>query len=206
MSEAAEMTLSKVSSEFEEGVISDLAEGKDASLRLIEEARKESTDATAKILEEGRRQAEQLRRQIIGSAELESRNMQLKALERAVNDVFDEANKRLASAPLEERQASLGRLIKEGMEAIGPVASVHCNKEDHKVIASVLKKLNKGPVKLSLSEEAIQSLGGAVLVSLDGSVRFDNTYEARLERMRPMLRKSVSDLLTGQSAGASKKP
>lgn len=34
------------------------------------------------------------------------------------------------------------------------------------------------------------------MTSMDGSVRFDNTFEARLERMRPTLRMEASAILT----------
>jgi len=40
-------------------------------------------------------------------------------------------------------------------------------------------------------------MGGVVLTTSDGSIRFDNTFEARLERTKPTLRKDVAAILAG---------
>jgi V/A-type H+-transporting ATPase subunit E len=47
-----------------------------------------------------------------------------------------------------------------------------------------------------LSEDSIETIGGIVLSNADGTVKFDNTFESRLERMRPALRKEVAGILT----------
>ena len=196
MSDTANDTLTKVSDEFQSEVLADLEEGRSSAAAAIEAARKDSSDLVSKILDEGDRQADSITKQVIGSAELESRNAQLMALERAVNEVFDSAIKRLEVIPPGERESSVTRLIKEGIDAIGPLAIVSCNASDKKLVASVVRKLNKAPVKLSVSNDPIQTLGGVVLTTADGSVRFDNTYEARLERMRALLRRDVATLLS----------
>lgn len=92
-------------------------------------------------------------------------------------------------------EKSLTMLISEGVEVIGPKARVHCNSKDRKAVASALKKLG-GQAKLTLEEGAVPTIGGVVLTTPDGSVKFDNTFEARLERMRPELRREVAGHLT----------
>jgi V/A-type H+-transporting ATPase subunit E len=59
-----------------------------------------------------------------------------------------------------------------------------------------LRRLGGSLSKPVLEEKSIDTIGGVVITSLDGSVRFDNTFEARLERMRPSLRMEVSETLT----------
>ena len=83
------------------------------------------------------------------------------------------------------------------MDVIGPAAVVRCPAKERKHVSSAVRKLNKGPVKLTLDEKAVESIGGVMLETSNGSVKFDNTYEARLERMRPTLRKDVARILTG---------
>jgi V/A-type H+-transporting ATPase subunit E len=161
----------------------------------IESARRETAEEVAKILETSVRQAESVKRQIIGAAELEARNAQLKSLERAVNEVFELATKEISDSSGEVHERSLARLIEEGVRVIGPHANVRCGAKDKKAAASVIRKLGTGQTKLTLEDEPANSIGGVVLTSSDGSVKFDNTYEARLERMRPSLRKEVAVLL-----------
>jgi V/A-type H+/Na+-transporting ATPase subunit E len=192
--------------------VTDLKSAFDQSQGMIDSVRKETKDAVAKILETGDRQAESLKRQMIGAAELQSRNSELVALESAVNDVFNSVMKGLSGLDPVQYEESLVRLLREGIEAIGPSAVVWCRPEDRKTVSSVMKKLNKEEgAKLVLDEEGedgearrkrgdeaeghAHTVGGVVLRTPDGTVRFDNTFEARLERLRPMLRKEIADVL-----------
>jgi V/A-type H+-transporting ATPase subunit E len=197
MSKAAADTLEKVSGEFEAEVMADLEEGRRDALSRIESARKEATEAVSKILDTSFKQAESSRRQIIGAAELAARNAQLKSLEKAVNEVFDLATKEIASASGSSHEKSIASLIKEGIEVIGPKAKVQCSSKDKKAVASAIKKLEGGQSKLTLDETPVETMGGVVLTTSDGSIRFDNTFEARLERMKPTLRKDVAAILAG---------
>jgi V/A-type H+-transporting ATPase subunit E len=156
---------------------------------------RETAEAVSKILGTSVKQAEVLKRQVIGSAELESRNLQLRALEEAVNEVFAEAVKHLAELSPAQYEEALTKLVEEGIEIIGPKALISCNTNDKKLLTSAIRKLNKGGVKLTLDPRAIETIGGVILTSHEGTVRFDNTFEARLERMRQILRKDVANQL-----------
>jgi V/A-type H+-transporting ATPase subunit E len=197
MSKAASDTLEKVSGEFEAEVMAELEKGRRDAITLIESARKEASEAVSKILETGIKQAESTRRQIIGAAELAARNAQLKSLEKAVNEVFELATKEIASATGSLYEKSIVGLIKEGISVIGPRARVQCSSKDRKMAASAIKKLEGGQTKLSLDDTPVDAMGGVVLTTSDGSIRFDNTFEARLERMKPTLRKDVAAILAG---------
>jgi V/A-type H+-transporting ATPase subunit E len=195
LSKAASDTLEKVSGEFEAEVLADLESGRRGTLAKVESVRKETAESVAKIIETGMKQAESAKRQIIGAAELEARNAQLKALERAVNEAFEQATKKISDSRGEDYEQALGRLIQEGLEVIGQGAVVRCAPRDRQVVASAIKKLPRA--KVTLDEKPVETVGGVIMATVDGSVRFDNTLEARLERMRPTLRKEVAALLTG---------
>lgn len=197
MSDAATQTLSKVASEFEAEVLQDLEEGREQAVGKVESAKKETAEAVAKILQTGAKQAESLKRQMIGSAELEVRNGQLRSVEKAVTDVFDSSMKKASSTSGSKYERALTGLMKEGIEVIGLKASVLCSSRDRKAATSVARKLSTGRVKLSVSDERIETSGGVILTSPDGTVRFDNTFEARLERMKPELRKEIAAILGG---------
>ncbi len=198
MSKAASDTLDKVSGEFEKEVVSDLESGRRETLAKLASVRRETEEAVAKILETAGKQAESVKRQIIGAAELEARNIQLKALERAVNDAFEAAGRVISEEKGASYENSIERLIKQGLDVIGPRARILCSVKDRKAAASAVKNLGVKE-KVSLDDEPIDTSGGVVLTTPDGSVRFDNTFEARLERMKPTLRKEVAAILTGGS-------
>ncbi len=197
MSKAATDTLEKVSHEFEAEVLADLQEGRAQAQGMVESVRKETAGAVQKILETGVKQAESLKRQIIGAAELESRNAQLRSLEKAVNEVFDEAVNELRTSSGSPHEKALAQLLKEGLGVIGPKAKVSCSSKDRKAVSAAIRKLNGGQVRLALDDKSIETIGGVVLTTAGGSVKFDNTFEARLERTRSALRKEVAGLLTG---------
>ena len=203
MSEAASNTLKKVSDEFLAEVLAQLTDGRNQSADLLEAARKETEETVSRILETGKKQAVSAKRQLIDSAELETRNLHLKELEVAVNEVFSEGVRRLPGLSAEERERALNRLVREGVQVIGQKATVSCNAADKKILSSIIRTLNKEGVKLTLGQESIQSIGGVVLSSPDGSVRFDNTYESRLERMRQILRKEIANTLDGRERPAA---
>ncbi len=202
MSKAAADTLEKVSGEFEGEILADLQEGRGQALAIVESARKETAEAVAKILETSVKQAESLKRQVIGAAELEARNAQLKSLEKTINEVFDIAVKEVASTSGARSEEALSQLVKEGLDVIGAKAKVSCESKDRKAVSSAIRKLGGGQVKLTLEEKGIEAIGGVVFATTDGSVKFDNTFEARLERMRPSLRKEVAGILTVVSVQA----
>ena len=196
MSKATADTLEKVSGEFETGLLAELEEGKEQALSTVESSRREAKVEVTKILEASVKQGESLRRQIIGAAELEARNVQLKTLEKAVVEAFDAALKELGEGSGARYEASLTRFVKEGLEIIGPGARVYCRSKDRKAVSAILHKLGDSQSTLVPEEKSIDTIGGVVMTSMDGSVRFDNTFEARLERMRPALRMEVSAILT----------
>jgi len=196
MSKAASDTLDKVSQEFETEVLSDLEASRRETLARIEAVRKETAETVAKILETSLKQAESVRRQILGAAELETRNDQLRSLEKAVNEAFDAAMDQVSSLSGASLEKVLAGLVQEGLEVIGARAAVRCSAKDKKAVAAAVKRLD-GKARVTLEDDPVETIGGVVLSTADGSVRFDNTFEARLERMRPTLRREVAAILTG---------
>ncbi len=196
MSKAAADTLDKVTDQFEGEVLAELQQGRGQALAIVQSTKRDAAEAVSKILETSVKQAESLKRQIIGAAELETRNAQLRVLEGAVNEVFEAAMERVSKASGAPYRTALARLIKEGVDVIGPKAKVACSVKDKKDVSSALKKLASGAARLTQDAKSVDTIGGVVLTTTDGSVKFDNTFEARLERMRPSLRKEVAGMLT----------
>ena len=194
MSRAASDTLEKVSREFEAEVLADLESGRKETLAKVESVRKDAAESVAKMVESSLKQAESVKRQVVGAAELQARNTLLRSLEKAVNEAIERATKEISASSGDRYERALGRLIQEGLDVIGPNVSVRCAPKDSKAVASAVKKLSKANV--TMDDEPVETIGGVIMATPDGSVRFDNTFEARLDRMRPTLRKEVAALLT----------
>jgi V/A-type H+/Na+-transporting ATPase subunit E len=198
MSKAASDTLESVSGQLESELLAELEDGKKQALAALESSKRETMAAVSKVLDGGAKQAEALRRQLIGSAELEVRNAKLETLERAVVEVFERATEKLKAMSGARYEKALVALISEGAGVLGPKAKVYCNPKDRKAVASAMSKVGGGQSKPTLVKEGIQAIGGVVMSSPDGTVKFDNTFEARLERMRPTLRMDVSSALSAE--------
>jgi V/A-type H+-transporting ATPase subunit E len=195
MSTVASDTLDRVAGEFEQEILDDLQDGRTQALALVDSTRKVASEEAEKIITNGHKQGESLKRQIIGTAELGVRNSQLKAMEVVVNEVIETAVRGIEKAPPSRYESAILRLIEEGIEVIGPQAVISCRSRDRTSVENAVRKLGKERVKLSVSPETIETNGGVVLSAGNGSIRYDNTFEARLERMRPTLRKDVGALL-----------
>ena len=189
-------TLEKVSGEFESELLAELQKGKGQALSAMEASRREASVAVTKLLDASVKQAESLRSQIIGAAELQVRNARLRTLEKAVVEVFDAAVKELEEGSGPRHDRSLTQLVKEGLEVIGPRARIYCKSKDRQAVSAILHKLGGSQPRPVLEDKDIDAVGGVIVTSMDGSVRFDNTFEARLERMRSALRMEVSVILS----------
>lgn len=202
---STEYTLDKVASEALAELVAEIDSGKkDAQERLAAMTRGTKAEV-AKILDGGEREAESIRRQILGSAELEARNSTLRALEEASNRVIQESLSAVTEKRPEAYQKALARLISEGALVIGKDASVLCNAKDRKLVGSVVKELNnQNGMELTVSEDGIEAIGGVVLRSSDGTIRYDNTLEARLERIKPELRREIVNALSGEPKSSEK--
>jgi V/A-type H+-transporting ATPase subunit E len=80
-------------------------------------------------------------------------------------------------------------MLKESVAVIGTSEIViQTNSKDKPVVESLLSKF-KGA---TLSSELIDCLGGIKVQSKDKTMTFDNTIDARLERMKPLIRKDIA--------------
>ena len=190
-------TLQKVANEFEGEVLTELQEGRDQSLAVIQKSEAETAETVSKILETSTKQAEALRRQIVGAAELEARNSQLKVMEEAVEGVFSAAVSQISKLEGKRHETALKQLLEEAIDVIGPNALVSTNSEDAKEVFSIAKGIKGERGRLTPGDKRLETIGGVVLTTPDKSIRFDNTFEARLERLRPTLRKDVAAVLSG---------
>ena len=143
-----------------------------------------------KIISDGKKEADKIEKQIVGSSDLEARNKQLRFLEEAVDKVFSTALDRITKA---DRSGDYSNLIKtllnEATQILGTSEIVVLtNTNDREVVQSELSNLPGS----ELSNDTVDCLGGIVAKSKDGAMTFDNTIDARIERLKPLIRKEIA--------------
>ena len=201
-SSALERTINKVISQAEADFITEIDSSYQESLRNLEASRTKLEAEYNRILESARKQADNLKRQIVGSSRLSVRNKQLILIERAVNDTFEKAKTLLASSNKENSYRILmTKILKDSVKMIdSEELIIECNKNDIKLVENAIadgfNENNK--LKIKISDHPINAIGGIRVKSADGSMTFDNTLDSRIERLKPLIRKSIAQMLRGE--------
>jgi len=200
---ALERTISKVLSQKEAELISKIDSAYQESLNNLEASRGKLEAERTRIVESAKKQAENLKRQIVGSGRLAARNQELLMIENAVNNAFEEARKKLAaSGGRDSYKALMSTIIEESVSSVGSgEVVIECNKNDAELIRKILSDLQeKNPkVQAKVSDRSIDVLGGIKVKSADGTMTYDNTLDSRIERLKPLIRKNIAQMLRGEA-------
>ncbi|BAD85788.1 archaeal/vacuolar-type H+-ATPase, subunit E [Thermococcus kodakarensis KOD1] len=202
--EGAELIIQEINREAEQKIQYILSEAQKEAEKIKEEARKRAEDRAQWILRKAKTQAEMEKQRAIASARLEVRKKRLEVQEEMIRAVLSALRERLASLPADEYFQTLVTLTTEALEELNiDSAVVRSNEETLKLIVeklpefkkSVSEKLGK-EVEITVGEP-ISTIGGVLVESSDGSVRVDNTFEARIERLEADLRARIAKALFG---------
>ena len=197
-----ERMIEKVLVQKEAELISQIDSAYQESLDNLESSRGKLEAERTRIIEAARKQAENLKRQIIGSARLAARNQELLTIENAVNKAFEEAKKKLqASSSTDSYKELLKHMVEESISAVGGSNAViiECNKNDVDLIRKIVSELqDSGKIQQArVSDHYIDVLGGIRIRSSDGTMTYDNTLDSRIERLKPLIRKNIAQMLRG---------
>ena len=202
-SSALEHMIDKVLVQKETELISQIDSAYQESLDNLESSRSKLEAERTRIVEAARKQSENLKRQIIGSARLASRNQELLTIENAVNKAFEEAKKKLqASSGTESYKNLLKQMVEESISAVGGSNAViiESNKNDAEIVrkaVSELRDTGKVQQQAEVSDQHIDVLGGIRIKSSGGTMTYDNTLDSRIERLKPLIRKNIAQMLRG---------
>jgi len=143
-----------------------------------------------KIISDGKKEADKIEKQIIGSSDLEARNKQLLALEEAISKVFTKALDQISNMVRSDDYSDLMKtLLDESTKILGTTkVIVSANSKDKDLVQSLLSKYPGA----ELSSQTINCLGGIEVKSKEGAMKFDNTLDARIQRLKPLIRKQIS--------------
>jgi len=197
--EILDNVVGKVVNEAKSEILSDLEKTFNEAIESINYQKQEISIKAAEIPQSKERQAEILNRRIIGGAELKVRNSSLEIVEETVNSVFDQSLKRLSDpSSFKSYRNSLRRYLEEGIEAIGGNEFIILsNSNDYELLRDISKDIEKKiDVKITISSEKINCRGGVQVMNKDKTIKYDNTLESRLDRLRSVLRKEIADIIT----------
>ncbi len=154
------------------------------------------------ILEQASQEAERIRSQIVATAQLKARALDLERREKMLDRVFDAARQQLPRIQHRDDYGQLVvRLVREAVTQLGAAkAEIRADRTTEKFLtAQVLDKLcRETQAELSVGKTLEQGIGVIVEAS-DGHLHFDNTLETRLIRLQGGLRSSVFHTLMGES-------
>ena len=197
---ALERTIDKVLAQREADLIKQLDSAYEESIANLESSRTNLESEYLRIVEGAKKLAENLRRQIIGSSRLSARNKELVVIETAINDAFERAKVKMASPnKMQSYKILIAKMLENSISEMGSdEIIVECNNNDFEVVKNAIPALNNdNKVRLRLSDEPINVIGGIRLRSADGSMTYDNTLDSRIERLKPLIRKNIVQMLRG---------
>ena len=163
----------------------------------LEDAQKTLSDALPmleeeydKIISDGKKEADKIEKQIVGSADLEARNKSLLIVQESAEKVLEKAKEKIANMERNSEYSSLiTKLLTEATSALNTSdVIVYTNSKDKDVVQSAVSNISGA----ELSNDPIDCMGGVKVTSKDGSMSFDNTIDARIELLKPLIRKDIA--------------
>jgi len=182
---ALESTIDKILKNTEKDILTNIKSGLDESQQKLDDAIPRLEGEYDKIISDGKKEADKIEKQITGSSDIEARNKQLLALEEAVDRVFSSALEQIANADRSGDYSNLVKtLINEAIQILGTSdVTIFTNTKDKDVVQSTISQFSGA----ELSSETIECLGGIKVKSKDGTMTFDNTIDARIERLKHLI-------------------
>ena len=187
---ALESTIDKILKNTENDVLSSLKSALDDSQQSLDDSLTKLDSEYDKIISDGKKEADKIEKQIVGGSDIEARNKQLLALEAAVDRVFTTALEQITNSDRNSDYANLIKtLLEESTTILGTTdVKVFTNAKDKDVVQSSLSNFSGS----ELSSQAIDCIGGVKIESKDGAMKFDNTIDAKIERLKPLIRKEIA--------------
>ena len=195
-----ERTIDKVLSQKESELVSEIDSALQNSLKNLESSKSTLQVEYDGIIESSKKQAENLKRQIIGSSTLNARNKELIIIESAIDEIFTKAKEKLAQSNNEKNyEKLLTRMIQDSVSKLGSDIVIQCNKTDQKLVRKISSQESTGKnMKISVSDDFLDMIGGIKATSVDGTMTLDSTLDSNIESLKPLIRKDIVQLLRGE--------
>jgi len=173
----------------------------------IQQKGKDLADKEKQIILESRvKTIKEQEKQQIASLNLQARREILLKKEAEITKTFDLAKNELTNfnKKAEYDKILVSLIIEAGIAVDGGNLTVFLRKEDQNKIkdftpiAKEVTKKTGNKCSLQLSKNTINTIGGVVLKTDDGSISINNTFEALLEQKYRIIRTNVANTLSNQ--------
>ena len=177
------------------------AEAKEKADAIRQQAQQTAESERNEIMERAKQDAERIRSQVIATAQMKARTMQLEHREKLLDKVFNAAKEKLAD--LQKRpdyEKIVSELVREAVDQLKvDQAEVGADAATQKILKDrTLKDISK-ELKSQLSVGKTLDKGTGIVVDADnGRLHYDNTLETRLNRLQNSLRSAIYHVLMGE--------
>jgi V/A-type H+/Na+-transporting ATPase subunit E len=90
-------------------------------------------------------------------------------------------------------------LIADSAGKLGSEIIIQCNKTDLKLVKKIASDIStEKKMKITVSDEVLDIIGGIKATSLDRTMTLDNTIDSSIESLKPLIRKEIVQLLRGE--------
>jgi V/A-type H+-transporting ATPase subunit E len=156
------------------------------AMQILSEARTQAKQEAALILERGKQQSETIIKILISKAHQEVNRTKMNAKDALIDDCFQQAHKKLAAFNSVQYRKIAAHLLDTGSKRIHNPGGVRISRDEDKELAQ------KKGLTVTGSQHTI---GGMVIISNDGKLSIDNTFEGILQRKKQEIRTEVGKLL-----------
>jgi V/A-type H+-transporting ATPase subunit E len=179
-----------------------LAETQAKAQAVQEHAQEQASAERTEMLARASQEAERLHSQAVSSAQLQARTAELERREKLLDSVFDAARQQLSDIPQRADYDQIAReLLRQALVNLGAdTARIRADERARTVLTDqVLAEISE-ELGVQVTHGAPLEHGvGLIVQTADGHREYDNTLEARLERMQNTLRVPVMRLLKGEA-------
>ena len=194
-----ERTINQVLTKKESELLTQLNNSYLESINNLEISKSQLESEYLNIISNAEKKAETLAKQVIGSSKLSTRNKELVLLEQAVNDIFTKAEEKLMLQTSNDSSYKnlLLKMLDESIPNISTAGVViECLEKDSEFFKQQIEPLStKYHKKIKLNTNLKNTIGGFKLKSTDGTIILDNTITSRIERIKPLIRKNIANIL-----------
>ncbi|WP_461867104.1 V-type ATP synthase subunit E [Thermococcus sp.] len=200
--EGAKLIIEEINREAEQKINYILNQAREEAEKIKAEAERRAKAKADWIIRKAQTQAEIEKQRIIANARLEARKKKLALQEEMITKVLEALKERLSNLSKEEYYPMLIDLTVQGALEIkenriiisSNKATLDILKENFEDFrAKVIERLGRD-VEIELGSE-IETIGGILIENPERTVRVDNRFEAKMDRLRSELRAEIANVL-----------
>lgn len=183
---SAETLILKIKNDAKKDAEKIIADAKKQSKQMIDDANNTAKEQANVIIEKGKIEQTNIKRIKISQAQQEAKRQIMQARETIIDECFTKALEQLKNIDDATYTQMIEALIKQASTQIPGSYSISTSRPLDKTIAQRHNIPVKGDIEAS---------GGILLVSEDGRITINNTFEGILKRKKETIRVQVGKLL-----------